>query len=139
LIFALFDLLGMQFSPRIRDLADQRLHRVDRSVQYQHIEPLFSGMINRDLILSRWDDLLRLAASLKMGWATASLLVGKLQGFRRQNALMRYPAADEDLVHLAPTLRAHINPHGKYSFDIDTGLARTILRPLRKSTTAASA
>ena len=45
--------------------------------------------INRDLILSRWDDLLRLAAPLKIGWATISLLVGKLQSFRRQNALLR--------------------------------------------------
>ena len=167
-----------------------------------------------------------------MGWATASLLVGKLQSFRRQNALLRalqehgrliksihlvrcldnpeyrrkigvqlnkgeslhdlrrflffanegeirrsqhedqtiqalclnlatnavitwntvymgqaldalraegYPVADEDLAHLAPTLRAHVNPHGRYSFDVDAGLARTTLRPLRQPTTAASA
>ena len=33
LVFALFELLGLQFSPRIRDLADQRLYRVDRSIQ----------------------------------------------------------------------------------------------------------
>ena len=29
LVFALLDLLGMQFSPRIRDLGDQRLYRFD--------------------------------------------------------------------------------------------------------------
>src|ERR1700682_5694891 len=88
LIFSLFDLVGLQFSPRIRDMADQRLYRLDRSVRYQHIEPLFSGTLNQDLILRRWDDLLRVAGSVKMGWVTASLL-GKLQSDRRQNALMR--------------------------------------------------
>jgi TnpA family transposase len=28
IVFALFDLLGLQFSPRIRDLGDQRLFRL---------------------------------------------------------------------------------------------------------------
>jgi TnpA family transposase len=34
LTFSLFDLVGLQFSPRIRDMADQRLYRIDRSVRY---------------------------------------------------------------------------------------------------------
>jgi TnpA family transposase len=41
------------------------------------------------LILRRWDDLLRVAGSLKRGWVTASLLIGRLQSYRRQPALMR--------------------------------------------------
>jgi TnpA family transposase len=40
-----------------------------------------------DLIAELWDDLLRLAGSLKFGHATASLLVGKLSASSRQNAL----------------------------------------------------
>ncbi len=88
LVFALFDLLGLQFSPRIRDLADQRLYRVDRQLRYRHIEPLLAGTINRERILRRWDDLLRVAASLKQGWVTASLLISKLQRYRRRNALL---------------------------------------------------
>ena len=51
-------------------MADQRLYRLDRSVRYEHIEPLFSGILNQDLILRRWDDLLRVAGSVKMGWVT---------------------------------------------------------------------
>jgi TnpA family transposase len=213
-------------------MADQQLYRVDRGVRYEHIEPLLSGRINEDLILGRWDDLVRLAASLKMGWATASLLVTKLQSYRRQNALMRalqeygrliksihivrcldspeyrkrigiqlnkgeslhdlrrflffanegeirrsqhedqtvqalclnlvtnavitwntvymtkaldtlrdngYPVSDEDLVHLAPTLRADINPYGKYSFDVEGGMARAGFRPLREPAITVSA
>jgi hypothetical protein len=50
---SLFDLVGLQFSPLIRDMADQRLFRLGRSTHYQHIEPLFSGMLNRDLIFGQ--------------------------------------------------------------------------------------
>src|SRR5262249_39819579 len=39
-VFALFDLLGLQFSPRIRDLADQRLFRLDRQKRHPHLAPL---------------------------------------------------------------------------------------------------
>jgi len=43
--------------------------------------------LNLDLIAEHYDDLLRLAGSLKFGHATASLLVGKLSASGRQNAL----------------------------------------------------
>ncbi len=89
LIFALFDLLGLQFSPRIRDLGDQRLYRLEQIGKYERSEQLLKGTINTKLILSRWDDLLRVAGSLKLGWVTSSLLVGKLQSLPRQNALTR--------------------------------------------------
>lgn len=45
----------------------------------------------------------------------------------------------EDLVHLAPTLRAHINPYGKYSFDVEGGMIRTGFRPLREPAVTVSA
>lgn len=37
--------------------------------------------------MNRWDDMLRLAGSLKQGWVTASLLISKLQSYPQQNAL----------------------------------------------------
>jgi TnpA family transposase len=89
IVFALFDLLGLQFCPRIRDLGDQRLYRLDRSRTYPNLEPRLRGRIRRDLILRRWDDLLRVAGSLKRGWVTASLLISRLQSYRRQPALAR--------------------------------------------------
>jgi TnpA family transposase len=87
IVFALFDLLGFQFSPRIRDIGDQRLYRMDRTKSYDHLEPLLRRTIQRDRILRRWDDFLRVAGSLKLGWVTASLFISKLQSFPRQNAL----------------------------------------------------
>ena len=89
MVFALFDLLGLQFSPRIRDLGDQRLYRVGNPSSSRHLGHRFKSKLNYPLIVQHWDDLLRLAGSLKLGWVTASLLLGKLQAYPRQNPLAR--------------------------------------------------
>src|SRR6266571_2428416 len=89
MLFALFDLLGLQFAPRIRDLGEQRLYRMDRTKTYRHIEPLLKGTINQELIVHAWDDLIRVAGSLKRGWVTASLFLSRMQAYPRQNALAR--------------------------------------------------
>jgi TnpA family transposase len=89
--FGLFDLLGLQLSPRIRDLGKITLHRVAAKARaeadYPHVGPLLTRRVNVELIAEHWDDLLRLAGSLKFGHATASLIVGKLSASSRQNAL----------------------------------------------------
>ena len=43
-----------------------------------------------------------------------------------------YTPLDEDLSHLSPARYEHINPYGKYHFDVEAGLSRTQLRPLRE-------
>jgi len=53
------------------------------------LEPLLKGTINTECILNRWDDMLRVVGSLKLGWVTASLFIGKLQSFPQQNALLK--------------------------------------------------
>ena len=52
-------------------------------------DPFVRGILKTRLILGHWDDLLRVAGSLKLGWVTASLFIAKLQSFRRQNVLTR--------------------------------------------------
>ncbi len=87
--FALFDLVGLQFSPRIKDIGKISLYRFDRKKDilqwWPHAGPLLTNKVNTAVIEDHWDDLLRLAASLKYGRATASL-VGKLSASSRQNA-----------------------------------------------------
>lgn len=224
LIFGLFDLLGLQFSPRLRDIGNQKLYRLDRTIRYQRLEPFLRGRIKPALFLQHWDDLLRVAASMKSGWVTASLFIGKLQSFRRQNVLTTalqeygrlqktifilrwlddenyrrrigvqlnkgealhalrrflflanegkirkryreeqlnqaaclnlvtnavvvwntvymnevikqlraegYPIDDADVAHLSPARYEHINPYGKYPFNIDEAQRQGRLRPLR--------
>ena len=225
IVFALFDLLGLRFSPRIKYLPDQSLYRLNRQVKYQNLEPLLKGTINTKLILAHYDDLLRLAGSLKLGWVTASLIISKLQAHPRQNSLTRalveygrliktrfvfqyilsenvrkeinlqlnkgeamhalrrfiffanegkirksqddvqtnqagslnlmtnavvtwntvymqqaikqlkaegYEINEDDLKHLSPARHEHINPYGKYEFNVEEELNRKSLRPLRK-------
>jgi TnpA family transposase len=89
--FALFDLVGMQLSPRIRDLGKITLYRMDPQRDVSRLwpvaGPLLTQKINMGLIEETWDDLLRLAASIKFGHVTASLIVGKLSASSRQNTL----------------------------------------------------
>ena len=89
MIFGLFDLLGMQFAPRLKDISDTSLYCIDPKNAYRHIPSIITRKINLSLIRQHWDDMLRVAASLKLKWVTASLLIRKLQAFPRQHILTR--------------------------------------------------
>jgi len=88
IMFALFDLLGMQFSPRLRDIGDYTLYRVDTRIKYKRINPLLGKKpLKSALFVDDWDELLRVAASMKMGWVTASTFISKLQAYPRKHKL----------------------------------------------------
>jgi TnpA family transposase len=94
LVFGLFDLLGMRFSPRLRDLGDTRIYRATGGLtgdfeRYPTLDGVLRGRVDLDRIAAGWDDLLLVAWSLKSGHVTASLLVSKLQARPRQNRLTR--------------------------------------------------
>jgi TnpA family transposase len=78
LVFALFDLLGLQFAPRLAGLPERRLFRPGRPLDTP-AGRLLAHPLDLDLIRNGWDELVRCAASLRDGTVTASLLVGRLQ------------------------------------------------------------
>jgi TnpA family transposase len=86
-VFALMHLLGFRFAPRIRDLADKRLFVVDSKKEYPSINTMIGDAINVKHIKNHWDEILRLAASIKQGTVTASLILRKLGSYPRQNGL----------------------------------------------------
>jgi len=86
-VFALMHLLGFRFAPRIRDLADKRMYAPKNQKTYNSIDALIGGTINEKHIRSQWDEILRLAASIKQGTVTASLMLRKLGSYPRQNGL----------------------------------------------------
>ena len=86
-VFALMHLLGFRFAPRIRDLADKRLYIPEKKTSYTAINTLIGGTINMKHIRAHWDEILRLAASIKQGTVTASLMLRKLGSYPRQNGL----------------------------------------------------
>jgi len=80
-------LLGFRYAPRIRDLADKRLHPFEKASAYPTLEPLIGDRVNVRQIESQWEELLRLATSIRQGTVTASLVLRKLASYPRQNGL----------------------------------------------------
>ena len=87
LVYGLFDLTGLKFSPRIRDLADQRLWRLPTTTTDGPAAGLVQHPIRPQRFVDRWDDMLRVAATIRHGYLPASTLVSRLQGSARQNQL----------------------------------------------------
>jgi TnpA family transposase len=89
LMFGLFSVLGFRFAPRLRDLSDQTLYRAHKGADYGVLAPVLKKDVRDGLIVTHWDDLNRLAASLKDGLVRPSLVVSKLQAMQRQNPLQQ--------------------------------------------------
>jgi TnpA family transposase len=88
-VFGLFWLLGYQFSPRLADLGGTRLWRVDPGADYGMLQDIARHRVSLELIARHWDDLLRLAGSLKLGTVSASELMRSLLRSERPSALAR--------------------------------------------------
>lgn len=88
-VFGLFHLLGYQFSPRLADIGHTRYWRIDRQADYGDLNPVARHQINTGLIAAHWDDLLRVAGSLKQGTVPAPEIMrvlgknGSLSGLGR--------------------------------------------------------
>nr|WP_283666545.1 Tn3 family transposase [Escherichia coli] len=78
IIFALCYLLGYYFMPRIKDLKDQQLYRVDRTVNYGVFTPLLNKTIDLDIIEEQWDAMIHVSQSLKERTAPAHVIVEML-------------------------------------------------------------
>jgi TnpA family transposase len=88
-VFGLFWLLGYQFSPRLADIGDARFWRMAPATNYGVLNGLARQRVNTELIAQNWDDLLRVAGSLKQGKVGASELMRTLQGGSRTSTLAR--------------------------------------------------
>lgn len=86
-VFGLCHLLGFRFAPRIRGIGALRLHLIGEGKQWPLLAPVLGEGIKVDEIKSQWEDILRLASSIKVGSVTASLIISKLASYPRQNRL----------------------------------------------------
>jgi len=100
-MFALCSLLGFQFAPRIPDLKHRRLYSFGKPSDYPKLELLIAGRINVNLIRAHWSEILRIAASIRTGTVTASLIMRQLASYPRQNGIA---AALRELGRLERTL-----------------------------------
>jgi TnpA family transposase len=86
-VFALMHLVGFRFAPRIRDLSDTKLYLPTGKLKYEALNPMIGGTLNIKAIRTHWNEILRLATSIKQGTVTASLMLRKLGSYPRQNGL----------------------------------------------------
>jgi TnpA family transposase len=86
-VFALCHLLGFRFAPRIPNLHARRLYTFGPAATWPTLEPFIAGRIDEALIQAHWEDLLRLATSIRTGAVPASLMLKRLGSYPRQNGL----------------------------------------------------
>jgi TnpA family transposase len=78
-VFGLFRLLGYRFNPRLADIGGTRFWRIDPKADYGQLNWIARQRVNLQLIAAHWDDLLRLAGSLKLGRVPATGIMRTLQ------------------------------------------------------------
>jgi TnpA family transposase len=100
-VFGLFWLLAYQFSPRLADAGGARFWLLDPAADYGVLNGVARHRIKTERITRHWDDLLRVAGSLKTGTVRASDLLRSLLRSKRPSALTR---AIEEVGRLAKTL-----------------------------------
>lgn len=79
IVFGLFRLLGYRFSPRLANIGGTRFWRIDHHANYGVLNSIARQQINVDLISKHWDDLLRLAGSLKLGLISPTSIMHALR------------------------------------------------------------
>ena len=78
-VFGLFRLLGYRFSPRLADIGGTRFWRIDPRADYGPLNAISAHHLSVQKIAPHWDDMLRLAGSLKLGRVPATGIMRTLQ------------------------------------------------------------
>ena len=86
-VMAAGHLLGFSLEPRIADLGDQTLYKIDREAAYPGLDPILTGTVKTHLIGPAWDGVVRLVASMRARTASPSLILHRLGSYARQNSL----------------------------------------------------
>lgn len=126
MVFGVFKILGYSFTPRFRDLADQRFWRAEvagrKGSDYGPLEAIARNKVNLGRIVTWWPDMLRVAGSLATGQVRAYDL---LRMFGREGHPTPLGAAFAEYGRIAKTLHllAVVDP-------VDDTYRRTMNRQL---------
>ena len=82
--FAFCHLLGFRLLPRLKNIASQKLSRPEAGSlsDYQNLQPIFTKVINWELIRNQYDEMVKYATALRLGTAETEAI---LQRFTRNN------------------------------------------------------
>lgn len=78
-LFGLCHLLGYSLMPRL-NVSKQKLSKLDRTKSYGCLDDVISGTVDIPLIREQWDQLVRVAASLRNRTAPAHVVLQRLAG-----------------------------------------------------------
>jgi len=92
-LWGLCHLLGLDFMPRLKDLADQRLWYLNGTHIPDDLAGLFAGEADAVAITEQWDPLVRIAASLKARTAPAHVVLQRLTSSRPSDRVAKALAA----------------------------------------------
>ncbi|NOK57434.1 MAG: hypothetical protein GFH27_549309n169 [Chloroflexi bacterium AL-W] len=90
--FAAFTMLGRRFAPRMRNLHQQRIYRIDPHRDYQALTPLVrprDRAIHLEWMGDQWDRMGQFYASLEAGHTTASTALKRLVAYSGKNHFYR--------------------------------------------------
>jgi TnpA family transposase len=88
-VFGLCRLLGIKLMPRMRGLSDVAFYRPTKSIRYAHIDALFTGDADWDLIATHARDMIQVVLSIQAGQVMPSMLLRKLGTYNRRSLLYR--------------------------------------------------
>jgi TnpA family transposase len=86
-IFGLAYLLGIQLMPRIRNGKEQKFFRSSPDEKYEHIDDLFKGTVDWELIETMLPDMLRVVVSIRTGAILPSDVLRRMNSHSRKNRL----------------------------------------------------
>lgn len=86
-VFGLAYLLGIKLMPRIKNWKHLTFYRPQKNTRYQHTDGLFSDHIDWKMIAENFDEMLKVAVSIKAGKLLPSTILRRLGSYNRQNRL----------------------------------------------------
>jgi len=125
-LFGLCYLLGYSFMPRLKDLADQQLYKLDRVESYGELDALLRQRVSTDLIREQWDQLVRVAASLRNRTAPAHVVLERLASSSPSDRLAKALTALGRIVKTIYILRYLLDPQIRHrvQLQLNRGEAR---------------
>ena len=84
-VFALCNLLGFRFAPRIRGFNKLKLYPIKHKKYYPTLKPMLGARINTRLVYEDWLDMLHITSSLRLGTVTPPVFLQRLGQYPRQN------------------------------------------------------
>ena len=107
----------------MRGLSDAVFYRPDRSIRYQHIDPLFGDEIDWNLIATHARDMIQVVLSIQAGRVMPSMLLRKLGKYNRKSLLYRSFPSDQGAAAASPASPAEIC---SYQDDRSLGVGRHV-------------